>query len=70
MTEFPPPFLPPSASKNNNMTALHWASGNGYLEVIEALLAAGAIVDAKNDVGDEGDRVMMRRGMKDELCRE
>jgi hypothetical protein len=31
-------------------TPLHWAARNGHLEVVEQLLAAGAVADATNEV--------------------
>ena len=35
-------------------TALMWASDKGYLEVVEALVTAGADLNAKNEVTELG----------------
>ena len=41
-------------------TALIWASLNGHLEVVKALVAAKADVNAKNNVGQGGHCVWQR----------
>ena len=51
----PPPLTPLDVDDvphiQNGWTALMWASTRGYLEVVKALVAAGADVNAKNKVG-------------------
>src|ERR1035437_9036410 len=41
-----------SARDDGSNTPLHWAAGNGYLDMAKLLLAVKAEVDAKNNFGD------------------
>ena len=42
----------PNAAQGDGLTALHVAAQEGYLEIAEALLGAGADVEAKTRIGD------------------
>ncbi len=39
--------------QKEGLTALHWAASAGHVDVVKALLAAGANVTARNVRGDE-----------------
>lgn len=45
--------IPSGLFPQDGITALMYASGDGFLEVVNALLSAGADANASSNVGDE-----------------